>query len=74
LRSLFGAEDLVEVILVWPMRIARLTGQGFKGVATPGNFNALVCVMMRSRSGRWLRYPRRTPSDLDSLGYFYNRR
>ena len=29
-RGLLGGEDLVEVVLVRPMRIARLTGQGFK--------------------------------------------
>jgi hypothetical protein len=29
-RGLLRGQDLVEIILVWPMRIARLTRQGFE--------------------------------------------
>ena len=37
-RGLLGGEHLVEIILVRPMRIARLTRQGFKGARDAGQF------------------------------------
>ena len=37
-RGLLGGEHLVEVVLVRPMRIARLTGQGFKGARDSRQF------------------------------------
>ena len=39
----------MQIILMRPMRIARLTREGFED-ATPGNFNARVCATMRSRA------------------------
>ena len=37
-RGLLGGEDLVEVVLMGPMRIARLTRQGFEGARDAGPF------------------------------------
>ena len=37
-RRLLRAEHLVQVVLVGPMRIARLAGQGFKGARHAGQF------------------------------------
>ena len=37
-RRLLGGEDLMEIILVRPVRIARLTGQGLKGARDSRQF------------------------------------
>ena len=34
-RRLLGGEDLMKIILMRPMRIARLTREGFKGARDP---------------------------------------
>jgi hypothetical protein len=35
-RGLLGGQDLVEIVLMRPMRIARLTCQGFEGARDAG--------------------------------------
>ena len=37
-RGLLRGEHLMEVILVWPMGVARLAGQGFKGARDARQF------------------------------------